>query len=70
MLDYTECGNQGEPRLRLVDAQSGESQILAQTFDAFLGGLVDCRPYEEQRARARERACERAMEEFRRRPKP
>ena len=62
MLDYTECGNQGEPRLRLVDAESGESQIRAQTFAAFLGGLVDCRPYEEQR--------EWAMEEFRRRPKP
>lgn len=62
MLDYTDCGNQGEPRVSLVDAESGESQILAQTFEAFLGGLVDCRPYEEQR--------ERAMEEFRRRPKP
>ncbi len=66
MLDYTECGNQGEPRLSLVDAKSWESQILAQTFAAFLGGLVDCRPYEEQRERAREQA----MEEFRRRPKP
>jgi hypothetical protein len=59
MLDYSECGPRGEPRVIHVDAESGESQILAATFEAFLQGLVDCRPYEEQR--------ERAMEDFRRR---
>ena len=59
MLDYSECGPRGEPRVILMDAESGESEVLAPTFEAFLRGLVDCRPYEEQR--------ERAMEEFRRR---
>jgi hypothetical protein len=60
MLDYTACGPRGEPRVLLVDAEAGEeTQVLATTFEAFLGGLVDCRPYEEQR--------ERELEEFRRR---
>ena len=59
MLDYSECGARGEPRVTHVDAESGESEVLATTFEAFLLGLADCRPYEEQR--------ERAMEEFRRR---
>lgn len=59
MLDYRECGPQGEPRVAHVDAESGDTEILAATFEAFLRGLVDCRPYEAQR--------ERAMEEFRRR---
>ena len=34
-------------------------QVLAPDFATFLGGLVDCRPYDEAR--------ERAMEEYRRR---
>lgn len=58
MLDYSECGPRGEPRVILIDAESGESEVLAPTFEAFLLGLVDCRPYEEE--------CERGMEEFRR----
>jgi hypothetical protein len=58
-LDYSECGPRGEPRVTHVDAESGDSEVLAATFEAFLRGLVDCRPYEQQR--------ERAMEEFRRR---
>ena len=52
MLDYSECGPQGEPRVIHTDAESGESEVLATTFEAFFRGLVDCRPYEEQRDRA------------------
>jgi hypothetical protein len=59
MLDYSARGPQGEPRVIHIDAESGESEVLAATFEAFLRGLVDCRPYEEQR--------ERELEEFRRR---
>jgi hypothetical protein len=62
MLDYSGCGPQGEPRVIHVDAESGESQVLAPTFEAFLLGLVDCRPYEEARNRA--------MEEWRRSQRP
>jgi hypothetical protein len=60
-LDYRACGAGGEPRVTYLDAEADEtdSQILAPNFAAFLNGLVDCRPYEEQR--------QRAMEEFRRR---
>jgi hypothetical protein len=59
ILDYSACGPQGEPRVAHVDAESGDTQILAPTFEAFLQNLVDCRPYEEQR--------ERELEEYRRR---
>jgi hypothetical protein len=59
MLDYSACGRDGEPRVVLMDAESGESEVLADGFAAFLEGLVDCRPYDEAR--------ERAMAEFRRR---
>lgn len=59
MLDYSECGPQGEPRVVHVDAESGDTEILAPAFEGFLGRLVDCRPYEEQR--------QQAMAEFRRR---
>jgi hypothetical protein len=58
MLDYRECGPQGEPRVTWADGESEESQVLANSFEAFLQGLVDCRPFEEQR--------ERALEEWRR----
>ena len=57
MLDYSECDADGEPRVVLMDAESGEWQVLAAGFGAFLEGLVDCRPYEE--------ATERAMAEYR-----
>jgi hypothetical protein len=59
MLDYSESGPRGVPRVILIDAESGESEILATTFEEFLRGLVDCRPFEEQR--------ERALAEFRHR---
>jgi hypothetical protein len=32
MLDYSECGPRGEPRVAYVDAESGESEVLAPTF--------------------------------------
>jgi hypothetical protein len=59
MLDYSICGPHGEPQVRHVDAESGESMVLAPSFAGFVAGLVDCRPYEEAR--------ERALEEHRRR---
>ncbi len=59
VLDYTECGPQGEPQVTLVDAESGESAFLAPNLEAFLKGLVDCQPYEEQRKKE--------LEEYRRR---
>ena len=63
-LDYRECGPGGEPCVMYLDAEGGEeeSQVLAPDFATFLQGLVDCRPYEEQR--------QRAMEDFRRRSGP
>ena len=52
MLDYSACGPQGEPRVSHIDAESGDCAVLAANFEAFLGGLVDCKPYEEQQKRA------------------
>jgi SMI1 / KNR4 family (SUKH-1) len=57
-LDYRQCGADGEPCVTLFDAESSEEQALAPNFGAFLHGLVDCRPYDEETARG--------MEEFRR----
>lgn len=57
-LDYSVCGAQGEPRVTLIDAESGDTQVLAADFATFLRGLVDCKPYDDER--------ERAMAEFRR----
>ena len=59
MLDYSACGPQGEPRVIHIDAESGDCAVLAPNFEAFLGGLVDCKQYEEQQKRA--------MEEYQRR---
>lgn len=58
LLDYGPRGPAGEPRVIHVDPEGDDVQILAPDFAAFLGGLVDCGPYEEQRRRA--------MEDFRR----
>ena len=57
-LDYSACGPRGEPRVTHVDAEGGDVQVLAATFEAFARGLVDCKPYDE--------AAARAMAEFRR----
>jgi hypothetical protein len=59
MLDYSICGPHGEPQVIYVDAEDGQSMVLAPSFADFVAGLVDCRPYEEAR--------ERALEEHRRR---
>ena len=59
MLDYSVCGPRGEPRVVHVDPEDDASAILATNVEEFLLGLVDCRPYHE--------ACERALEEHRRR---
>jgi hypothetical protein len=58
MLDYSVCGPRGEPRVAFVDPEDEVTVVLAENFETFLRGLVDCRSYEEQR--------ERAMEEWRR----
>jgi hypothetical protein len=62
MLDYSVCGPQGEPRVVFVDPEDEVTTVLATTFEGFLRGLVDCRPYDEAR--------DRAMEEYRRRSQP
>ncbi len=50
MLDYGICGPRGEPRVVHVDPEDDASAVLATTFEEFLRGLVDCRPYDEARA--------------------
>ncbi len=47
MLDYSECGRTGEPRVIHVDVEGDEPeiQILAANLEAFLAGLVDCGPF-------------------------
>ena len=62
MLDYSVCGPRGEPRVVHVEPEDDASAVLASDFAAFLGGLVDCRPYDEAR--------ERAIQEHRRRSQP
>ena len=50
MLDYTECGRDGEPRVIHVETESDEPQIqiLAPNLETFLLGLVDCGPFHER----------------------
>lgn len=61
MLDYSACGPRGEPRVVFVDPEDDRCDVLAPDLETFLGGLVDCRPYDEAR--------ERELEEYRRRSK-
>jgi hypothetical protein len=44
MLDYSQCGPKGEPRVVLVEPKevSSEVTVLAPNFAAFISGLVDC----------------------------
>jgi hypothetical protein len=62
MLDYSDCGPRGQPRIVYVDPEDDLSSVLAPDFETFLRGLVDCRPYDEAR--------QRELDEFRRRAKP
>jgi hypothetical protein len=50
MLDYSVCGRDGEPRVIHVDVEGDEPQvqILAANLEAFLAGLVDCRPFHDR----------------------
>jgi hypothetical protein len=50
MLDYIECGPQGEPRVIHVDTEGDEPivQVLAPDARTFFLGLVDCRPFHER----------------------
>jgi hypothetical protein len=48
MLDYSECGPEGEPRVIHVETECDEPQILvlAPDFDTFVRGLVDCAEFD------------------------
>jgi hypothetical protein len=48
MLDYSECGPEGEPRVIYVDTESDEPQVLvlAPDFETFVQGLVDCAEFD------------------------
>lgn len=41
MLDYRECGPEGEPRVAYVD-EDRSILLLAQNFAEFIAGLLDC----------------------------
>ena len=41
MLDYRECGADGEPQVVYVEAGSSTVTFLAPSFEAFANGLVD-----------------------------
>jgi hypothetical protein len=47
MLDYSECGRDGEPRVIHVEVEGDEPQVqvLAPNLESFLLGLVDCGPF-------------------------
>lgn len=62
MLDYSVCGPRGEPRVTFVDPEDDLATVLAPNFEAFVRGLVDCRPYDEM--------WQREMDEYRRRSLP
>jgi hypothetical protein len=49
MLDYSECGPRGEPRVIHVETECDEPvvTILAPNFESFMRGLVDCARYNE-----------------------
>jgi hypothetical protein len=49
MLDYSECGPQGEPRVIHVETERAEPEVLvlAPDFETFVRGLVDCRQFRD-----------------------
>lgn len=51
MLDYSECGKAGEPRVIHVDSEmDNEITLLAPTFEAFIRGLVSDKVYDTSAA--------------------
>jgi hypothetical protein len=52
MLDYSECGTDGEPRVVYVEAFGTTVTVLAPNFDAFVNGLVDGSQFAETEAEA------------------
>ena len=50
MLDYSECGPQGEPRVIHVDTETFDEEpevlVIAPDFETFVNGLVDCGDFE------------------------
>ena len=48
-LDYRECGPQGEPKVVHIDQEADyEITPLADTFEAFVRGLVDESDYDDE----------------------
>lgn len=52
MLDYSECGPRGEPRVIHVEVSAAGPAVtvLAPNFESFARGLVDCSRYAETEA--------------------
>ncbi|MCI0705780.1 MAG: SMI1/KNR4 family protein [Planctomycetia bacterium] len=50
MLDYSECGPEGEPRVILVEPGNVYSPVtvLAPDFESFISGLVDCSQFQSE----------------------
>jgi hypothetical protein len=50
MLDYSECGPMGEPRVIHVETEVDEPEVLviAANFQTFIDGLVDCDQFEAE----------------------
>lgn len=51
MLDYSECGPQGEPRVILVETETSDAPdvlILAPDFETFLRGLVEASHFDKE----------------------
>jgi hypothetical protein len=50
MLDYSQCGKNGEPRVIHVDVGNPDQPtitILSKDFETFINGLVNCNEYED-----------------------
>ena len=49
MLDYSECGPRGEPRVIHVETEGGDPVVLvlAPDFELFARGPVDCSRYDD-----------------------
>jgi hypothetical protein len=58
LLDYSECGPQGEPHVIHVETETGDPppvympimSVLAPDFETFLQRLVDCSLFDEEGA--------------------